>query len=170
MLRLFQLLLRDFLVGLQQESTRRLANPFPAWRTELFYDDEDDMSDEVYNTDIIEYGIVLPNGNVLWSQYHNWPLNSPQQRQTMVEVLRKTAGECGFSDEEFLSHYTWVTRRVQTTVTSLGTYPITDPVVTGASSPVFGEDGYDDNDSGPGFCPGDGDGGDLRQGSLGSSA
>lgn len=170
MLKLLKLLVSDAVLELQQESLRRLAgNPFPDWRTELYYDDQGkNMSKQQHHTDITEHGIQLPNGQVLWGSYHHWPLDTQEQRLAMVQVLKKTAEECGFPQKEFLSHYTWVTRRVQTVVTNLGTHPITATEVVGASDSAVGED--EDGSSGRVTDTGNGDGGDLRQGSVGSPA
>jgi hypothetical protein len=149
------------------------GNPFPDWRTELFFDDREGYRMTTQKSDMIEFGLVLPNGQVLWSAYSNRSLATPADRDMMVQVLRKTAEECGFTEEQFLSNYKWVSRRVKTEVTDLGTFTLTDPEIIGVDTPVTGEDDgeYDNsNNSANGAETTDGHGGDLREGSLGGVA
>lgn len=151
------------------------GNPVPAWRTDLFFPDEseDTMPDHI--TEITEFGLLLPNGQVLWNTYSNHPLATPADREMMVQVLRKTAEECGFTESEFLSHYSWVSRRVKTEITDLGHFPLTDPTVVTVDNPVNSED-YGDHDNSydiaeaSGAVGSDGHRGDLREGSVGGVA
>jgi hypothetical protein len=133
---------------------------------------------EPTNSDITEFGLLLPNGQVLWNNYNGRSLEAPADRQEMVAVLRKTAEECGFPEEQFTSHYRWVSRRVEITVTPLGVFALNDAEVVGVDNTAIEEDSgdYDTGSSnttpdGPGnLQPGDSDGGDLRQGSVGGAA
>jgi len=133
---------------------------------------------ESVSSDITEYGLLLPNGQVLWNNYNNRSLETPADRQMMMQVLRKTAEECGFLEEQFTSCYRWVCRRVETTVTDLGVFALHDSEVVGVDNIATAEDsGSHDtgNSTGtPDGCadlqPDDSNSGDLRQGSVGSSA
>ena len=103
---------------------------------------------ESISSDITEYGLLLPNGQVLWNNYSNHSLETPADRQTMVQVLQKTAEECGFPEEQFTSCYRWVCRRVETTVTDLGVFALCDSAVVGLdTSSVIEDDGNYDNDN-----------------------
>ena len=157
-------LLSDAMNSLQEESLRRLmtvANPIPDWRTDLFFDEGETV--ETYTNDITEYGLLMPNGSVLWSSPER-PFTTPAERDYMVAVLRKTADECGFSQNEFIANYKWVVRRVETTVTDLGTFALTDPSVVGESR-SDSEDGHDDSSAAT-----DSHDHDVRAGSLGGAA
>lgn len=140
-------------------------NPFPAWRTDLFFDDRKGYLMNSHKTDITEFGLLLPNGQVLWNNYSNRSLDTMTDREMMVQVLRKTAEECGFTEEQFLGNYSWVSRRVRTEVTDLGNFALTDPEVIGVAVPAEGEDNEfhdertDDNQA---AAATDGHGGDLR--------
>lgn len=154
------------------------GNPFPDWRSDLFFSDDNEDTMPSYITDITEYGLLLPNGKVLWSAYSNQPLTTPEEREMMVQVLRKTAEECGFTEDVFLSNYKWVSRRVRTEITDLGQFALDDPSVIGVDNPTDDEDyGAHDNsniaeDSGAtGSAVGsDSLGGDIREGSVGGVA
>lgn len=63
-----------------------------------------------------EYGLVLPNGTVAWGEYRGHPITTPEQRQALLAVLQKTAGEIGFSEDRFLEFYRWSRRNVTITV------------------------------------------------------
>lgn len=130
-----------------------------------------------YKTDTTEFGLLLPNGQVLWNNHNNHSLNTPADRDMMVQVLRKTAEDCGFTEDQFLSNYSWVSRRVKTEVTDLGTFLLTDPRVIGVDAQDNSED--DEEDDGIGDTPAGHNGpassadyyrGDLREGSLGGVA
>lgn len=119
-----------------------------------------------HKTDITEFGLLLPNGQVLWNNYSNRSLDTMTDREMMVQVLRKTAEECGFTEEQFLDNYSWVSRRVRTEVTDLGNFTLTDPEVIGVAVPADSEDDgiHDENLSGNPTvaATADGHGGDLR--------
>lgn len=159
-----------------RRSLRQLlgGNPFPEWRTELFFVDRKDIRMNNQKTDITEYGLVLPNGQVLWNSYSNRSLATPAERGMMVEVLRKTAEECGFTEKQFLSNYSWVSRRVKQEIFDLGEFSLTDSIVIGVDeTPGSEDDGVHDGnddfaDQAP--APADGDGGNLRPGFVGSAA
>lgn len=144
------------------------GNPFPDWRTELFFTDDRKgyrMTDNnTHKTDITEFGLLLPNEQVLWNTYSNRSLTTPEDRQMMVQVLRKTAEECGFPEEKFLSNYGWVSRRVKTEITDLGNFALTDSGVIGVEKTADDEDNgqHDDNNQGAPGLAADGHGGDLR--------
>lgn len=154
------------------------SNPFPQWRTELFFpDDREVLPVTIQKTDTTEFGLVLPNGQVLWSAYSDRPLSTPADRDMMVQVLRKTAQECGFTEEQFLSNYNWVSRRIKTEVTDLGSFTLTDPHVIGVDTPENDEDddSYDSSDNVRAHHTAsgetaDGHRGDLREGFVGGAA
>lgn len=154
------------------------GNPFPDWRTELFFsDDRKGPPMTIQKTDTTEFGLVLPNGQVLWSAFSDRPLNAPADREMMVQVLRKTAQECGFTEEQFLSNYSWVSRRIKTEITDLGSFTLTDPHVIGVDTPENDEDNdsYDGSDNVHAHHivsteTADGHRGDLREGFVGSVA
>lgn len=74
----------------------------------------------------MEWGLSLPSGEVVWNEYRGHPTHTPEQRWVLSEVLRKTAGEIGFDEREFLSRYGWVSRSVTTTIRGRNTYTIND--------------------------------------------
>lgn len=82
-------------------------------------------------TIVEQYGLQLPNGLILWDGYHNYPFTTPEERATMLEVLRKTAEQCGFVEEAFLKGYNWHRRQVTTIVRyDPGVLPVASPSVT----------------------------------------
>lgn len=124
-------------------------------------------------SDVTQYGLLLPNGQVLWDNYSNHPLGTPAEREMMVQVLRKTAEECGFTEDGFLSNYNWVSRRVKTEIADLGTFTLSDPAVIGVDTIPDSEDDVkhdDSNSASPNGAVGnDGIGGNLREGSVGGT-
>jgi hypothetical protein len=74
----------------------------------------------------IEYGLQLPNGDIHWGQYLNRPIRTEAERGQMAVVLHRTALECGFDEEEFVSRYNWVSRGI---TTNPRTWEIDDPEV-----------------------------------------
>lgn len=60
----------------------------------------------------VQIGLKLPNGNVVWDNaiFCGSALATPEQRTLLVLALRKTAGELGFDEVEFLSRYGWAKR------------------------------------------------------------
>ena len=111
-----------------------IENPYPSW-------DDEDMGAILRNesTEIIEYGLQLPTGEVVWGEYHDRPVGTPGERSTMVEVLRLTARDCGFAEEDFLKNYRWAVRVRTVTLSPITTYAIThDQMVAAATDP--GED------------------------------
>jgi len=173
MLSFIERFLGGVLWALQGESVRRWSNPFSAWRSELFYFNESDSMEperpETYTTDTTEYGLTLPNGLVMWQTPDGQAMASPAQRAAVVNTLTRNAQECGFTPEQFLSHYNWVVRRVQTTITNLGTLSLTDPRIIGGD-PTEHEDSDDSDHDDQDHPPANGDGGDLRAGSVGGAA
>lgn len=152
------------------------GNPVPDWRTELFFpDDHEDESMPSHITEITEFGLLLPNGQVLWNSYSSHSLATPADRQVMVQILRKTAEECGFAQDAFISNYSWVSRKVRTEVTDLGTFALGDSTIIGLDIPSDVED-YGDYDNSndiaeaSGAVGSDGHGGDLCKGSVGGVA
>ena len=132
---------------------------------------------EPISTDITEYGLLLPNGQVLWNNYNNRSLETPADREMMVAVLCKTAEECGFPEEQFTANYQWVCRRVETTVTPLGVFTLHDPEVVGVDNASTKEDSCSHDTSDLGTDAEDTSqphsnsvSGDLLQGCVGSSA
>lgn len=61
---------------------------------------------------IIQWGLLLPDGNVVWenSLWNGVPLGSPQQRAVLVSSLRRTAADLNFDEKAFLGHYSWARR------------------------------------------------------------
>lgn len=76
-----------------------------------------------------EYGLVLPNGEVAWGGYRGHPTETAEQRWVLWQALRKTAVEIGFDEDEFLSCYGWVSRRVTTIIRDYANFPLDDPQV-----------------------------------------
>lgn len=76
------------------------------------------MSEDQLTLDLVEefivteFGLKLPNGEVAWGQYLGRLLVTGQDRATMVAVLKQTASEVGFAEDDFLARYSWVTRKV----------------------------------------------------------
>lgn len=132
---------------------------------------------EPISSDITEFGLLLPNGQVLWNNYNNRSLETPADREMMVAVLSKTAEECGFPEEQFTSNYQWVCRRVETTITPLGVFALRNPEVVGVDNTLAEEDSrlYDTSDFSTSAADtadlqSDSFSGDLLQGCVGGSA
>lgn len=83
------------------------------------------MSDDVTSSRT-EYGLALPNGTTAWNEYRGHPIQTAEQRWFMLQVLRKTAAEVGFDEDEFLSCYGWVSRTVTTTIRDTQQHPISE--------------------------------------------
>jgi hypothetical protein len=100
-------------------------------------DDEDVMFEEepqeVVKDTVVEYGLLTPAGNVLWNRFHGRTFETLYARAMMVKVLKKTAEECGFAEDDFLSRYRWQVRRVVTETVSGGQFPIEDPEIVGTA-------------------------------------
>lgn len=77
-------------------------------------------------SDYIEYGLQLPNGEVHWGQYLNRPIKTEADRALMAAVLHRTAGECGFEEDEFVARYNWVARGITAVP---GVWEIDDPEI-----------------------------------------
>jgi hypothetical protein len=71
-----------------------------------------------------EYGLLLPNGTVAWNEYRGHSVETPEQRWRLLQVLRMTAEEVGFDEDEFLSCYGWKARTVTTTITDSQSWSI----------------------------------------------
>lgn len=100
---------------------------------------------------VIQFGLELPNGKVLWDGYQNYQFVNEDQRAHMLAVLRKTSEQCGFVEDEFLQSYNWHRRQVTTTVRHYtGTLPVDSPVATGRQ-----DTSDDDNDGSAGDQNGD---------------
>lgn len=74
------------------------------------------MSDDDTTSVRTEYGLTLPNGLIAWNEFRGHPVQTSQQRWHLLQVLRKTADEIGFSEGDFLSRYGWVSRSVTTVI------------------------------------------------------
>lgn len=63
-----------------------------------------------------EIGLVLPNGRVVWppNEYKGYPLDTPQARYVLLKVLKKSAEDLDFNEDQFLAQYRWATRFVTT--------------------------------------------------------
>ena len=64
----------------------------------------------------MEYGLKLPNREIVWNEYRGIPIQTPQQRWALWQILRKTAEDVGFTEEDFLPRYGWVSRSVTTSI------------------------------------------------------
>lgn len=74
----------------------------------------------------VEYGLQTPDGQLHWGSFQGRPLGTEAERTVLVLVLRKTAQECCWPEEEFVGRYSWVPRTVQP---HEGTHAIDDPAV-----------------------------------------
>jgi hypothetical protein len=62
---------------------------------------------------VLEYGLKLPTGEVEWGTcLGGHPIGTEEQRSLMAVILAKTAVECGWPEDSFLSAYRWVPRTV----------------------------------------------------------
>ena len=86
---------------------------------------------------LVEYGLSLPNGTVSWGEYRGHPVQTPEQRWTRQQILRTTAAEIGFEQEEFLSCYGWAARTVTTVISDERSWVIDSPEV--CTAPVDSE-------------------------------
>lgn len=82
-----------------------------------------------------QIGLVLPNGRIVWppNDYKGRPLGNQEDRAVMLSILRSSAAELDFDEEEFLGQYRWATRHVE----PHDVFPIThDEFVVVADQPV----------------------------------
>lgn len=80
-----------------------------------------------------QWGLRLPDGEVAWNSWQGVPFDNPLDRVHMIARLQQTAQDTGWSELEFLAAYGWVTREehAQVTYHVTGSYPLTDPAVSG---------------------------------------
>jgi hypothetical protein len=86
--------------------------------------------------EVTEFGLKLHStGEISWGQWQGRMLLTPQDREVMVETLKKTAPEVGLDVEEYLSKFSWVARTVHVTKTystaEAPTFPIDAPEFLG---------------------------------------
>jgi hypothetical protein len=60
----------------------------------------------------IEYGLVLPNGEVVWNTWKGQDFSTLEGRARTREVLSATAVECGWEETGFTNSYGWKAREV----------------------------------------------------------
>jgi hypothetical protein len=71
-----------------------------------------------------EYGVELPNGDVHWGIALTRPIATPEDRKQFLEIVKNTAKEIGFPEDEFVKGYKWRTRDITVSGT---TWHLTDP-------------------------------------------
>jgi hypothetical protein len=105
-----------FGLDLVEKATDRIFGPPPKGRALSGDDSVPGESAQESETDnagpIIQWGLKIPNGNVIWDNalYVGNPISTPEQRSVLLEALKKTALELGFPPEQFLAQYGWVRR------------------------------------------------------------
>ena len=77
----------------------------------------DEPATKTESYDVVEYGLVLPDGNVSWSQWLGRPFSTVLDRVSIIELLKRTAAQVGFPEDDFLSRYGWTSREVTMTKT-----------------------------------------------------
>lgn len=90
------------------------------------------MTNDDITSSRTEYGLALPNGTTAWNEFRGHPVQTPQQRWLLLQVLRKTAAEIGFDEGDFLLRYGWVSRTVTTTIRDTQTWVIDSSEVCSA--------------------------------------
>lgn len=61
---------------------------------------------------VIEFGLLLPDGEISWGQHAGRPLVTSEDRANLVSVLKATSADVRFPEAEFLSRYRWTSREV----------------------------------------------------------
>ena len=115
--------------------TEPRPTPMPDWEDEgpddLFPADEPlpDDSGELVTT--IQYGLKMPNGDVVWGSWAECNFDQPLDRLRLIAKLQRVAQDCHWQTEEFVSRYAWVTREQRAIVRyeNVGTYDIADPSI-----------------------------------------
>lgn len=79
----------------------------------------------------VEFGLGLPNGKSVWGDYHGYSFKTEADRQLMLAVLKKSAEDTGFEEDEFLECYTWTARKVVTTISRETVMSIDSPLAIG---------------------------------------
>lgn len=92
---------------------------------------EPEVGDNVIVTH--EWGLRLPGGEVMWGNWQGVPFDNPLDRVHMIAKLQQTAQDVGWSIEEFLANYGWVTRVAYATMEykDAEAYTLLDPAVSG---------------------------------------
>lgn len=102
---------------------------------------------------IEQWGLRLPDGNIVWenSTYQGLPLQSPQQREILVSVLRRTAADLNFEESAFLAHYGWARRHGMPMIQwgDIAVYPLTIQREQGSDTPELQSDPGVSGDSDP---------------------
>ena len=94
-----------------------------------------------------QFGLGLPNGEVLWNTWNGHTFTTADDREKMHQTLIMTAQQCGFDQEEFLQSYTWHQRTVTTTVEPLGVLPVDSPQAYRKDATTGGDTDDDHNDA-----------------------
>ena len=127
------------------------AGPDDLWPSEnaevrkLRVADPPEVAPEVITTE--QYGLQMPNGDIIWNAYSDAgvtiPFDNHLDRLRMIATLKKTAADVGFDVDDFLSHYSWVSRNQIAAVVyeDTGSYSLTDSEVCGVSESVRIPDG-----------------------------
>lgn len=86
-----------------------------------------DDSGELVTT--LQYGLRMPNGEVVWGSWAECNFAQPLDRLRLVAKLQRVATDCHWQIDEFVNRYTWVARQQRAIVRyeDAGEYPITDP-------------------------------------------
>lgn len=110
-------------------------DPQPEWTDEgpddLWPDDGSepvgDDSGELVTT--LQYGLRMPNGEVVWGSWAECNFDLPLDRLRLVAKLQRVAQDCHWQIDEFVNRYAWTTRQQRAIVRyeDGGEYPITDP-------------------------------------------
>jgi hypothetical protein len=121
-------------------------DPQPDWTDEgpddLWPDDRNepvpDDSGELVTTR--QYGLRMPNGDVVWGSWAECDFAQPLDRLRLIAKLQRVAQDCHWQTDEFVNRYAWVTREQRAIVRyeDLGTFDISDPsivAVTAAEQP-----------------------------------
>lgn len=107
-----------------------------------------------------QFGLILPDKTVVWDQYQQFDLTTPEGREQLFLSLVQTAVDLNFPEVVFLGHYEWTTRTV--TVVENAVLPISEPSVYDRVNEEVQDDG--ENDSGGS------DSATVRKGPLGGPA
>ena len=88
----------------------------------------------------VQYGLQMPNGDVVWGSWAECDFAQPLDRLRLIAKLQRVAQDCHWQTDEFVNRYAWVTREQRAIVRyeDLGTFDISDPsivAVTAAEQP-----------------------------------
>lgn len=118
-----------------------VPSPVPDWEDEgpddLWPQDEPLPDDNGELVTTVQYGLKMPNGEVVWGSWAECDFAQPLDRVRLIAKLQRVAQDCCWQIEEFVNRYSWVAREQRAIVRyeDAGAYTITDPSIVAIATP-----------------------------------